>query len=147
MTWTEVVSTLTLVAVVAAVVQLRLHNQQMHRDFEGMYVQRYWALMDRRSSSFQVEGRPSTSDAAVIHAYLQLCEDELDLRRVGRITDSTWVEWARWIREQCDSAGYVEALDAAPADNWPRLREHLASQGAGSDPVEHGRVWRFLHGL
>lgn len=146
MVWTDVVSTLTLVAVVAAVLQLRLHTQQTHRDLESLYVQRYWELMDRRSGPFEVDSQPQPQDRRVIYSYFQLCEDELDLRRVGRITDSTWKEWARWIREQCASPGYHEALTEAPVDNWPKLREHLAA-GRSHDPVEHRKFWRLIHGL
>jgi hypothetical protein len=84
------VDAITALAIVFAAWQLLSHSRQMHRELEGLYVQRYWELMDQRSESFIVEGDPRPRDRRVIHAYLQLCEDEIDLRRLGRLTDNTW---------------------------------------------------------
>jgi len=68
-----------------------------------MYVQRYWSLLDQLSldalsgaSSQQV----SASDQRAIRAYLFLCEDELEIRESGYISDSTYRVWADGMSEQ-----------------------------------------------
>ncbi len=142
------VDAITALAIVFAAWQLLFHSRQMHRELENLYVQRYWELMDQRSESFTVEGDPKPSDRRVIHAYLQLCEDEIDLRRLGRVTDNTWKFWCEAIRSQATSPSYASFLSTAPADRWPLLRE-LTAQPAAYDPLRDQRnwMWRKLHGL
>lgn len=140
-----VVQTLTALAIIFAAWQLLFHSRQMHRELENLYVQRYWELMSERSDSFVVSQVPTAADARVIHSYLQLCEDELELRRLGRVTDSTWAFWDEAIRAQASAAGYRDRLDGYP-DPWPRLRE-LLSSAPGHDPLHERWVWRKFHGL
>lgn len=95
-------SILTGIAVIAVLFQLTFQNRQMHRDFELLYIQRYWDIMDRCSPHFALTGSTrGDHDLVVIRDYLQLCEDELDLRSIGRITTDTWREWSQWIVAQC----------------------------------------------
>ena len=105
-----IVQTLTALAIVFAAWQLLFHSKQMHRDFELLYVQRYWQLMDRRSPAFALERDPTDADRLAIRAYLQLCEDEVDLRRLGRVTDNTWGFWSRSIISQAGEAAYSSEL-------------------------------------
>ncbi|SLM95669.1 hypothetical protein FM106_10040 [Brachybacterium faecium] len=79
-----------MLSIVFAVTQIVAQTRQMHRDFEALYVEWYWALMDRRSGEFERGGKPRKEDRLVIHQYLQLCEDEIDLRGEGRVTNDTW---------------------------------------------------------
>lgn len=93
-TWVDIagliISALTMLSIVFAVTQIVAQTRQMHRDFEALYVERYWALRDRRSGEFERGGKPRKEDSLVIHQYLQLCEDEIDLRGEGRVTNDTW---------------------------------------------------------
>jgi hypothetical protein len=100
------IQTVTLVAIILAAWQLLFHSKQMHRDFEVLYVQRYWDLMDKRSFSFSIDQVPSDGDRVVIRGYLQLCEDEIDLRRLGRVSDNTWGFWGGAILSQVSANGY-----------------------------------------
>jgi hypothetical protein len=97
--WAEVVtaavSAIALVAVLFALLQISFLNRQIHRELEAKYLERYWLLMDRRSSRFALGGPPVRSDRRVIHAYFQLSEDQIALRRLGRVTDHTWQFWAK----------------------------------------------------
>lgn len=137
---------LTALAVGFAVMQLMFHSRQMHRDFEVLYVQRYWALMDKRSTEFSVDGIRQPADKPVLHAYFQLCEDEIDLRRAGRITDSTWAQWGPWMLEQCRAPGYAETLADASSDSWPSLRRAL-DIGPTHDPISLSKARRRWRGL
>lgn len=95
-----VISAFTAMSILFAVTQIVAQTRQMHRDFEALYVGRYWTLMDRRSIEFERGGKPRKEDRLVIHQYLQLCEDEIDLRSEGRVTNDTWGFWERSIRAQ-----------------------------------------------
>ncbi|UOE42890.1 hypothetical protein [Agromyces larvae] len=141
-----VVQALTALAIVFAAWQLLFHSRQMHRDFELIYVQRYWELMDRRSPGFVTEGRGRRTDRPLITAYLQLCEDEIDLRRLGRVTDNTWGFWARSIVDQASTSPYASELGRVRPELYPLLRRLIESD-AGFDPLDRSRLWRKLHGL
>lgn len=145
-TFSAIVQTLTALAIVFAAWQLLFHSRQMHRDFELLYVQRYWELMDRRSPEFALEQVPAEADRVVIRAYLQLCEDEADLRRLGRVTDSTWRYWAQALVEQASSPAYAHELDRLDGEMYPLVRRLIAS-AAAFDPLEHAWLWRKVHGL
>ncbi|MEN3361195.1 MAG: hypothetical protein V7637_5177 [Mycobacteriales bacterium] len=64
---------------------------------------RYWTLMDRLSLQAlrgdDQEPHRDDDERAVL-AYFRLCEDELELRREGWITDATWTVWAVGIEAQ-----------------------------------------------
>lgn len=104
------VSVVTAGSIIFAVWQIVSQTRQMHREFEALYVQRYWSLMDRRSAGFERGLKPGKSDQIVIHQYLQLCEDEIDPRGLGRATDETWSFWEMSIRSQASEPAYRAAL-------------------------------------
>jgi hypothetical protein len=73
------------------------------RHFEDMFVARYWKLMDGLSLTVlrgEANNPVCDRDERAIRAYFQLCEDELELRAHGWITDATWGIWANGIRLQ-----------------------------------------------
>jgi hypothetical protein len=45
--WADIGAIVTAVAVVFAVFQVVTARTQRHREFENMYVQRYWQILDR----------------------------------------------------------------------------------------------------
>jgi hypothetical protein len=140
-----IVQTATLVAIVFAAWQLLYHSRQMHREFEHLYVDRYWVLMDKRSVDFVVDGKVSRDERPIVRGYLQLCEDELDLRRLGRITDSTWEFWHGAILDQVGEPIYANELATMGDDIFPLLRELIRTNG--EDPLKKGWLWRKFHGL
>ena len=146
--WTDwatfIVDALTGAAIIFAVWQLMFHSRQMHRDLESLYVQRYWELMDRRSIGWVTEDKTAPEDLPVIRAYLQLCEDEIELRKRGRVTDSTWAFWAVAIRDQCSQEPYAAALSDLPEEDLPSLRGLLAGE---AEPLTWSKARRKLHGL
>lgn len=80
---------------------IRASQRQRLRQFEGFYVQRYWALMDKLSLD-ALRGIPletvRTSDQKAVRAYIRLCEDECELRVKGWIADATWSIWAEGMK-------------------------------------------------
>jgi hypothetical protein len=144
--WAVVFQAITAVAIIFAGWQLLYHSKAMHRDLEMAYVSRYWQLMDGRSPQFVLSRKPSKVDQAVIARYLQLCEDEVELRSLGRVTDDTWRFWAKSIHAQVSAQSYRDALAAAPADELVFLRELMLS-GPDHDPLKRLRVKRWLRGL
>lgn len=140
------VSSLTVLAIAAAVWQLVAQSRQMHREFEAMYVRRYWELMSNRSESWVLSGRLTVADRVVVRGYLQLSEDECDLRSLGRVTDGTWAFWARSIVDQCAARPYASELADLDRADYPRLRE-LLLDGPNHDPLTRSKRWRQRHGL
>lgn len=139
-----IVQSLTAAAIIFAAWQLLLHSRQMHREFELIYVQRYWQIMDRRTHSFALAQEAEDSDRLVIRSYLQLSEDEADLRSLGRITDNTWKFWASAIVEQASSGSYQAELDRVEINMYPRVRDLLAGR---AEPLSHGWLQRKFRGL
>ena len=75
--------------------QLRELSKQRRRDFENLFVQRYWKIMDDLSLE-AIEcttpdgGVVSSSDKKAVIAFLTLSQDELDLRAQRWISADTW---------------------------------------------------------
>jgi len=133
-------------AVGFAAFQLMFHSRHMHRDLEMVYVNRYWELMDGRSSQFVLTQEPTEEDQATVFKYLQLCEDELDLRSLARVTDSTWGFWAQSIYAQTAIPAYAKTLESLGPTVFPSL-SRLVTSGPAFDPLTRGFIWRKIHGL
>lgn len=148
--WVEiaslVVSAITAITIGLAALQLIFHGRQIHREFENHYVERYWNLMDRRSKGFALEYKPKERDHIVVRGYLQLCEDETDLRRLGRVTDATWKYWSGSIVDQCSEPAYRAELELVNHLQYPGVRQLLESSGK-MDPLKRRWIWRWTHGL
>lgn len=80
----EVASIATAFGVLIAVLALHAANLQRRRQFETIYVQRYWSLIDQLSLDAQKGRRRlniEDSNEKIVRSYLRLCEDELGLRK------------------------------------------------------------------
>lgn len=147
--WAEALSALlslgTLVAVALAAIQVRHMNQQMHRDFEMQYLTRFWTIMDRRSYRYKVTGKESRSDHAVIIDYLVLSEDQISLRRLGRVTDHTWSYWRVDMKAMCSTDPVRKVLNSCPSDHFLLVRELLGS--VNYDPLRMSKAKRAWLGL
>lgn len=138
----------TVIAVGAAFLQLIGARAAKHRDFENLYVQRYWNLMDR------FEGNPWTAssiddlveaDQLKVSAYLQLCEDELDLRRNGFISTKTWGIWVDGMKSQCARQAYKDALSKMEPAELPALRDFLDNEN--HDPLKMNWFLKWWTGI
>lgn len=113
---TAVASFITALSVLLAAVGLHQGVRQRVFTLENFYIERYWQLMDRLSIS-ALRGRSiEESDREIIVAYLVLCEDELDLRASGRISDSTWGIWRSGIAVGLDHRLIREVWQEVCAD-------------------------------
>lgn len=122
---TAIFTGLALLVVLAAVGQLRMHNQQLHRELESQYLQRFWSLWDARSKKFKSTGNIKHASAAWIQDYLTLSNDQVELRERGRVTDDTWDFWARDIARFCFA--YPELVSESK-DNHSALWKLLSDQ-------------------
>lgn len=119
-----IIGLLALAAIVSVGYQLRLQRTQIHRDLENLYIERYWTIMDALANAeLATPDERSVRRDIAIRAYLQLSEDECDLRAADRVTDETWREWRAGIRAQLESPEFRAALDAFPEDRLSNLRK------------------------
>ena len=144
---------ITLVALVVTILQLIGSRTSRHREFENLYVQRYWNLMD----SF--EGDPwkafsatelTAKDRRRLSAYLWLCEDELNLRRNGFIMTKTWGIWAAGINIQGRVNACQDILQRLPQSELEGLRNFLETAEhdiRGADPLRMSSFRKWWTGL
>ncbi|MEO8262345.1 MAG: hypothetical protein ABI566_07220 [Pseudolysinimonas sp.] len=135
----------TALAIVIGAWQLLFHSRQMHRDFESLYVERYWQIMDRRSNDWILKGKTKPEDETIIRQYLQLCEDEIDLRELGRVSDGTWKFWADAIRMQAGVEPYVSTLRKLGTRAYPSVSRLMREPDW--DPCVWSPAKRKIRGL
>ena len=110
----ELLGVATLVGVVVAVLQLFAVGQQRRREFEYLFVQRYWKIMDELSLE-AIEctepdgGVVSSSDRKAVIAFLTLSQDELDLRA------QRWISVDTWKLSRVGMAARLDRFEPAPA--------------------------------
>lgn len=141
-----IISIITAGSIIFAARQIVAQTRQMHREFESLYVERYWELMDKRSVSFLRGSKPRRSDQFVIFQYLQLCEDEVDQRGLGRVTDETWGHWEKSIRAQVQESAYSKGLRSSSRSDFPSLKK-LVGSPTSYDPLTWSRTKRRRKGL
>ena len=83
-------------------------------------------------------------DTRTVIAYLRLCEDEIDLRQQGFVSDQTWKIWAWGILEQMKHTPYEKQLNMMAVDELTSLRKFLVDR---EDPLEWGWLKRWWSGL
>jgi hypothetical protein len=142
----KMATVITTVAIFLALLQLTQGRAAKHRDFENIYVQRYWSLMDGfegNDSSAKHLGELSPKDQQRVVRYLQLCEDELDLRKNGFVSTKTWGIWEDGILSQCSRSIYREAL-ANERDDLPSLTKFWLDR---EDPLKMNRFQKWWTGV
>ena len=130
------------VGILLAVFPLLQARKQRLRDAEQWYVERYWAIQDRIEVEVEdgrLVKRPALKD---IYDELRLCEDELDLRKNGFLTNPTWRIWGGSIRAIREDREKVSVLERA--NDMTLLRDYLLT---GNDPMEVGRLRAVVRGL
>ncbi|MCH1883955.1 hypothetical protein [Agrococcus sp. ARC_14] len=109
-----------MMAIVGVALQVRQANRARKHEFEDIYVQRYWQIMDALSAEDRialVRGEmPASAQAhsetrSRLWSYLELCEDEADQREAGLITTVTWHQWRRGIHGAATRPPYQSILD------------------------------------
>ncbi|MCC9068628.1 hypothetical protein [Arthrobacter cryoconiti] len=144
-----IASVLTALAVIFAIMQLVTARKQRHREFELVYVQRYWSIVDRLSFDIGVEipvAGLNETDAKLCLQYLRLCEDELDLRKRRFVTDETWEIWKQGIRFQVARKPFAELMKSDVVKTLDLLPPfHI--DPAKSDPLALSNFLKRWYGL
>lgn len=115
-------------AVILAGVAVQASVYIRRSEFEDIYIQRYWEILNRIPVNLRVQligesdleavferdainGAQVSSEEQALWDYLALCEDEIDLRKIGRVTDETWVEWCASIETSIGGYPYRNMLE------------------------------------
>lgn len=143
--WANVATIVTAAAVVVAILSFIGDRSQRHREFESLYVQRYWAIQDRQSADVRLGLRRPLrkADRALALDYLRLCEDELEIRKNGLVTNRTWKIWAAAIQTGIASPLCRELIAERPAE-LVFLRDFARNP---RDPYTGWKVWAKWNGL
>lgn len=147
-----IVATAAVLALAGAFVQTSQVRQSRVRDFETSYVHRYWALRDQLGEfalppELRSTTAPTPAQVAAMYSYIELCEDELDLRYEGWISDKTWALWRSGIVAAVSAEPYRTLwldVQAAEPGRFMRLRALDSSSTLGTDL---GALRRYRNGL
>lgn len=73
--WADIATIVTAAAVLVAILSFVGDRSQRHREFESLYVQRYWAIHDRQSADARLgrDAKLRKADRALALDYLRLC--------------------------------------------------------------------------
>jgi hypothetical protein len=141
----------TAVGVLAAVFGLRQSNRERLRQFEAMYVQRYWSILDQLSLGaldMSAPGSVNADDRKAIRAYLFLCEDELEMRGRGYIADSTYKIWSEAAKAQLEQPMFEEVWNYLTKETaFPYQHLNALLSDPSYDPLRVGFLRRWLRGL
>jgi hypothetical protein len=101
------------IGVIGLLFSLRQAYRARLRQFEEKYVERYWSILDSLSlTALRISDQsPDRDDEVTIRNYIFLCEDELQLRKNGYISDATYYEWADGMLEQFRQPMFTEVWD------------------------------------
>jgi hypothetical protein len=147
---------ITAASLIGALFELRQNYRQRQRQFEEMYVQRYWSIIDDCSleaMSSHPSKDPTDSDEKAIRAYIRLCEDELQVRAEGWISDGTYRMWGKSIRMLMRLPMFAQAWQRVnkesifPYQHMDRLLSAHNDDDAPYDPCRMGLLRRWLRGL
>ena len=102
-----------IIGVVGLLFSLRQAYRARLRQFEEKYVERYWSILDSLSlAALSISDQlPDHDDEMTIRKYIFLCEDELQMRKNGYISDETYYEWADGMLDQLKQPMFKEVWD------------------------------------
>ena len=137
----------TAIGVLGVVLGLRQNYRERLRQFEAMYVERYWMILDKLSIdalSGSCPDKIAEDDNKAIRSYILLCEDELEMRENGYIADNTYKLWTDGIQNQLKQPMFEKIWkqvteEAAQHHTFPyiHLTRLLEDEGVrGYDPLE-----------
>jgi hypothetical protein len=151
----DVALIVTALGVLSVMFGLRQSRRERLRKFEAMYIERYWNILDGLSLEAlrgSESARVSSGDEEAIRRYIVLCEDELEMRQDGYISDDTYKVWAHGMIDQllCQPMfrkvwRLVKEEATFPYVHLSRLLE-LRDPNAG-DPLSMSALGRRVRGL
>jgi hypothetical protein len=123
-------------------------RKQRLRELEDNFVRRFWDISDRLSFEAH-KGRSddneiSRDDRDAALAYLRLCEDELDYRKLGWISNGTWRLWSQSMSTLLSRYPYMEVWDEVRTETdgpWSQEFELLRKSQTQLDPYGNGKFY------
>jgi hypothetical protein len=130
---------------------LRQARRVRLRQFEQLYIQRFWHLVDALSPNarFGKSGVISDRDRLTVLSYLELCEDELELRSAGWITDALWRERRATILRRVGSWPVRNVWNEQKGSGKFRELNRFMDYRGNYDPCRFSRFtkwWMCLYG-
>ena len=147
-----IASIATAIGIMIAVGQLRQAQKQRVREFESLFLARYWELIDELPAKvalgFEGENEATESDLKAFAQYLRLCEDECEQRRLLWISTATWQVWADGMRFELSNGSFA-ALWRNHEHRFPTSFQHLRALVEDKADPSSGRhpLWRWMRGL
>jgi hypothetical protein len=143
---------LTGVGVLAIGWQIIGERTARHREFENMYVQRYWDISSRMPAHYlhgggPTEYVPTADEKYALRDYLLLCEDQLDLREQGFITDRTWKIWMSGIIFAAKDPTLKVLAQDFPPKRLDKFKSLTKNPSIDFDPLKRMRLRRWWTGL
>lgn len=136
-----IASVITAIGVIFAGISLRGSQLQRNRQFEALYIERYWSLIDRLSQETAAGGDHAVSieDRHAITLYLQLCEDQIEMYKRGWITRRTFSEWSEGMR--------ASATTYPVKSVWQRILRDTEQSNGAEPPFKYLRELHRTEGL
>lgn len=141
---------ITTIGVLGIIWQIIGERRTRHREFENMYVSRYWNIASKLPHRFvcgHQDYSPTEQELVALTDYLLLCEDELDLRKRGFVTDQTWEIWAEGICSASNDTILRDIVDSFPPDRLTIFKELVNSETRRFDPLTWSKKKRWWSGL
>jgi hypothetical protein len=148
----SIAAVVTAIGVVFAGVQLRAGQLQRNRQFEILYVERYWSLMDELSLA-ALRGRGkfedlSEKDRNILEMYVRLCEDQLEMQAAQAITSWTYEQWRSGMLAARKQGHIEKSIESVTSDkNTPCGHLQSLLKDKEYDPLKLGPVRRWIRGL
>jgi hypothetical protein len=136
---------LTGIAVIFAFVPFFQARKRQRQEADQWYVERYWQLQDLKRPRRRINGAIVVeSSFGVRWAELRLCEDELDARANGWITNDSWKLWNGAILAHREDPMMTQIVQRTPGDELVQLRQFWST---GDDPISISPWRQFWRGL
>lgn len=159
MTATDISLIFTAIGAIGAFFSLRQSYVSGVRQYETRYEDRYWKILDqltldtlriaRKNPNPEVD--VNSHDEKAIRGYINLCEDELEQRAGGYITDITYREWRDGILQQFNNNSAFSKIweDTVNEAAFPynHLEKLLDKNGQAYDPLNMSNYKKFVRGL
>jgi len=150
----DIGSIATAVAVIAAALSLRQTLRLRIRAFEDPFRSQFWAIIDSLTlKALDGSGidQPGDSDLSAAYRYFHLCENQLNLRATGWVSDSSWATWVKGIDQWMTRWPFDWAWKHQPEphhDHFPGLVKFMAVTDKSSyDPCQMTVIRRWVRGL
>ena len=146
MTCLEILSALANVATAAAVCvaawQLHLTKRQAQTSFEDSFAKEYRDLISKLPTKALL-GHPLNDQEYITHFdemyhYFDLCNEQIFLSKVGRISDETWVFWQEGIKTNLTRPAFERAwseIAAKASDDFSELKSLVPPKPYTSHPL------------